>query len=40
MGKFIWLGDANAKIYVNLYGLVIARARIYVNLYGLVMPGP
>ena len=39
MRKFIWLGDASAKIHMNLYGLVIAMSRVYVILHGLVMPG-
>ena len=40
MLEFIWLGDASAKICVNLYGLVIAKAKLYVIFYGLVIPGP
>ena len=33
----LWLGDARARRYSNLYGFGDARAKIHVNLYGLVM---
>ena len=40
MRKLIWIGDASAKLHMNLYGLTIASARVYVNLHGLVAPRP